>query len=215
VSDIATPVLGVERAVRPGRPVVARQTQTGQPKPHKTMVVAGASGSFGATAGPVGKIPGRRVAVIADGRDKCAHMIAPPRFHASVDGSNRMKAGRGRCRDGKTCRPSGRQMEPFQRKILRSEDLCKSVVSLRAAPRAPRDTPGLPVPTGPEVCAGGRGAVSLQRQTFILGSHLRVRGSQLRTPPYHCRFCLPARTNWASRHHRARSISGDCLCRPR
>jgi NADPH-dependent curcumin reductase CurA len=69
----------------PGLTAWAGLTQIGQPKAGETLVVAGASGPVGATVGQIGKILGCRVAGIAGGAKKCAHVVDTLGFDACID----------------------------------------------------------------------------------------------------------------------------------
>ncbi len=69
----------------PGLTAWAGLTQIGQPNAGERLVVAGASGPVGATVGQIGKILGCRVAGIAGGAKKCAHVVETLGFDACID----------------------------------------------------------------------------------------------------------------------------------
>ncbi len=74
----------------------------GQPKPGETVVVSGAAGAVGATAGQVAKIKGCRVVGIAGGKEKCELAVNTLGFDACIDYKNEdvKKALRAACPNG-------------------------------------------------------------------------------------------------------------------
>ena len=69
----------------PGLTAWAGLTQIGLPKSGETLVVAGASGPVGATAGQIGRILGLHVVGIAGGSEKCSHVVDTLGFDACID----------------------------------------------------------------------------------------------------------------------------------
>jgi NADPH-dependent curcumin reductase CurA len=60
----------------------------GQPKPGETVVVSGAAGAVGQTAGQLAKIKGCRVVGIAGGKAKCDFVVDELGFDACIDYKN-------------------------------------------------------------------------------------------------------------------------------
>jgi NADPH-dependent curcumin reductase CurA len=59
--------------------------EVGQPKPGETLVVSGAAGAVGQTAGQLGKVKGMRVVGIAGGPEKCRFVVDELGFDACID----------------------------------------------------------------------------------------------------------------------------------
>ena len=59
--------------------------ETGRPRAGDTMVVAGAAGPIGATAGQLAKAAGARVVGVTSGARKCAHVVGRYGFDVAVD----------------------------------------------------------------------------------------------------------------------------------
>src|ERR1700730_4055685 len=57
----------------------------GRPEPGQTVVVSGAAGSVGSSAGQIARIKGCRVGGIAGGADKCRWLVEELGFDAAVD----------------------------------------------------------------------------------------------------------------------------------
>jgi NADPH-dependent curcumin reductase len=59
--------------------------EVGKPKAGETVVVSGAAGAVGSTAGQIAKILGCRVVGIAGGADKCRYLVGTLGFDAAID----------------------------------------------------------------------------------------------------------------------------------
>src|ERR1700728_494835 len=69
----------------PGMTAYFGLLDVGQPKPGDTVVVSGAAGAVGATAGQMGRIKGCRAAGIAGGAAKCRYLVDELGFDGAID----------------------------------------------------------------------------------------------------------------------------------
>ncbi|MCS6987779.1 MAG: NADP-dependent oxidoreductase [Sphingomonadaceae bacterium] len=93
--------IGFER-VHPGLPPLAMLSvlgttgltawcglfKLGEPRPGDTVVISGAAGATGSTAGQLAKVAGCRVIGIAGGPEKCAWLVDEAGFDAAIDYKN-------------------------------------------------------------------------------------------------------------------------------
>jgi NADPH-dependent curcumin reductase len=69
----------------PGMTAYFGLLDVGQPKPRETVVISGAAGAVGATAGQIAKIKGCRSVGIAGGPAKCRYLVDELGFDGAVD----------------------------------------------------------------------------------------------------------------------------------